>query len=152
MFYLLYLGLGTDLLELKKIITYIIGNIQNEGEIYQDTDTDFSIGCNWFTIFLNNWIEGISFASEDYKLDLKYQLWFELLSSVDDASEMMMYTIGRILEQAQGDAIILSNGETPILERRNGIITVDGTKLDGKKQFPFYKLGIEYSEGNLNQV
>ncbi len=153
MFYTLYLGLEIGFLEIKQLLIEIFRFKQIEGmDIYKDTDKELSISCNWFSMKLNMRSRSITFLGEDYNMDLKCQIWFELLSSVEGASEMMMYVIGRILEQTQGDAILLSNGDTPILERRNGFVTVDDTKLGGQKRFPFDKLEIEYDEGELKQM
>lgn len=145
--YILYLGSGFILERIKKILIDIFKSI--EGTDVADSNEGLDISCNWFTLFLDTKSHGIGFASEDYAIDLRYQLWFEVLSSVEGSTEMMMYVIGRILEQIEGDVILLSNGGRLILERRNGQVTVDDTKLGGLERFPFNQLGIEYVEGEL---
>ena len=36
--------------------------------------------------------------------------------------------------------------------RKNNVITVDGNKLNEEQRFPFDNLGLEYQEGELEQV
>ncbi len=150
MSYKLYLGTKFSWDELKNVVINVFNeNVIRGMQIYKNADK-FSIGCDWFTLYISDSSEGIGFASEDYALDLKYQFWFDLLSSVEGSTEMMLNVIGRILEQISGDAILMWNGELPIMERRNGIITVDDKMSDPQgPPYPFEQMNVQYQKGYL---
>lgn len=58
-----------------------------------------------------------------------------------------MLLIGDILKKLDGDCLLESNGDTPIVMRRDSIVIVDDKKLIGTKRFPFQELGLEYKKG-----
>lgn len=69
-----------------------------------------------------------------------------------DWIEGMLTFIGKIIKKYDGDCVLESNGDTPIVMRKDGVVIVDDSKLRGTQRFPFHHLGIEVEEGNLEIV
>lgn len=141
-----------DFERMKELSISIVKNVLEDIDIINSND-ELEVSCTWFNMSLKENSRGITFVSEDYNLSLKFLLWFEVYYSNNGFSEeVMMRVIGNILKQFSGDCILLSNGDKPILERRNNTLVVDDSKLDSIERFPFNALEISYIEGKLEQV
>lgn len=105
---------------------------------------EFEVVNDYFNLSIDGCSQSISEASEDYGLNLNYRLWIEMDSNQSDLLEKIMMFIGSCMKRLNGNCILLSNGDTPILIRNNVKTIVDDTRLRGTKKFPFEKLGIQF--------
>lgn len=81
-----------------------------------------------------------------------YQFWFDVYTITPNWLEEMLSFVGKLVKAYSGDCVLESNGDTPIVMRKDGVITVDDKKLNGTQKFPFDVLGLKYQEGDLIQV
>lgn len=153
MFYTFYMGSQYDFSEFKKILIEMVNTATGNSKIVNDDINELEIDNEWFNASLREDSKGIKFIGEDYELDLKFLIWIEVYYSQDGISEqMMMKFIGAILSKCEGESILLSNGDKPILQRKKDIVIVDDSRLDTNEEFPFKLMEIEYTKGLLKQV
>lgn len=146
--YTFYLQSARNFSVFKKHVISEINLLVEDINIYEDNEHDLVIDCNAFYLSVTDKSESIGFIGEDYQLDLKYQLWFDLFYSEDGSSDKkMMKLIGNLINKNGEQCILLFNGDKPIMERKNGMAVVDGNSST-----PFSCLNIEYVTGELEQV
>jgi hypothetical protein len=150
MFYYLFLGNVCTFDQLKKDALKFLND--REDFLCKYYENESTISCKGFTISFHEDGRHVCFKSEDYKMDLKYWLNFEILNAYTDWAEELMVLIGNFLKLYNSDCILESNGDTPIVIRKNTIVTVDDSKLRGTERFPFHYLGVDYQEGDLKTV
>lgn len=150
MFYVFYLNNDCSFSNLKKEVQKMLPDICDK----TDTENRLEINCDYFSVSLVEGGTSIKFRSEDYGMPFKFQFRFNIYySNVSWAHELMVF-IGKILKTFDGNCVLESNGDTPIVMRseKDKIVVVDDKKLKGTQRFPFNGLGLEYQEGNLVQI
>lgn len=154
MFYTFYVGTQCNFNDMKEVVKKEIMNIASEDvEIVKEDGNEIEFVCSWFDLNIDDNAKGILFTSEDYRIRLNFLFWFEVYYSDDGISEKkMMELIGKLLRVTIDNGILLSNGDKPILQKKEGKIIVDDSQLDLEERFPFQYLNIEYEEGRLIQV
>ncbi|MGM1046307.1 hypothetical protein SAMN05661091_5499 [Paenibacillus uliginis N3/975] len=152
MFYILYIGTDYAFDELKKMLEDHLVHTVEDGEILRTSSEELVISWDWATLSIKEGGQGLRFTSEDYEMELRYSFWFEILSENADWAERLMSFTGHMLSQFKGDCVLESNGDTPILIRRNNRIVVDDKKLKGTRRFPFHALNQNFVEGDIERV
>lgn len=154
MFYTFYIGTHVHLEELKNILKNIMEKMTlNTVDIISENNKGIEFDCSWFNLCITNNTDSILFTSEDYHLKLDYQFWFEVYYMSDGKSEnMMIELIGKILGNMADSGILLSNGDKPIIQKKEDKVIVDDSRLNTVEKFPFQYLNIKYEEGRLSQV
>ncbi|MFT9846397.1 SitI3 family protein [Aneurinibacillus sp. REN35] len=153
MFYIFYIGADCLFEELKKNIEdFIKANRLDNGSIGRNTSEEFVVVFDWATMSMKEGGQGLAFISEDYQMNLTYRLWFEVFHREANWAERFMTFIGHMLSSVEGDCVLESNGDTPILIRRNGNVVVDDKKMNGTQRFPFYALHYPFVEGDELEV
>lgn len=124
-----------------------------------DTSLDFTMkvyegsrvfmGCSFFS--MNIEIEDTSDLGsiiDNYGLEVNLCIDFQVFNKTFDTGIMyMLETIGKILSQIKGDALLLSNYSTQVLRRENEVFYVNN--IEDFSEFPFEKLRISYKEAEL---
>ena len=59
------------------------------------------------------------FKSEDYNEKFKFQFWFDVHYVTNNWAIELMKFIGNILKNFNGNCVLESNGDTPIVMRKN---------------------------------
>lgn len=151
MFYVFYMGIDRAFEEIKRVIEDQILKepVGEGGEVLRNTAEEFVVSFDWATLRIKEGGPGLAFASEDYGMELRYSFWFDILSEEPDWAERLMSFTGAILGRFEGDGVLESNGDTPILKRRSSSIVVDDKKLKGRECFPFHALNHPYVEGDI---
>lgn len=85
-------------------------------------------------------------------MDFKFEFWFDIYSYHTEWASKLMEFIGKILKRLDGNCLLESNGDTPILLRWEGKIIVNDKNLAGTERFPFSYLDIKYEEGDLGSL
>lgn len=154
MFYTFYIGTHIKWEELKNTLKKNLEKMTlNNVDIVIENNEEIEFDCSWFNLSITNNVKSILFTSEDYHLNLDYQFWFEVYYMSDGKpEEMMLELIGKILEKMADSGILLSNGDKPIIQKKDDKVTVDDSRLDSVERFPFQYLNIKYEEGTLIQV
>lgn len=154
MFYILNIGADCTFDELKRSMESHLANMSsNEAvDVLRNTPEEFVISFDWATLSIQEGGQGLRFKSEDYDMELRYSFWFDILPQSGEWAEQFMSLTGYILNQFQGDCVLESNGDTPILTRRNHLIVVDDKQLKGTVGFPFHALNLDYKEGDIEKV
>lgn len=147
-FHKLYLGNNCDFDELKKAC---IDYVSESNYIVIDTNDEFSISSEGFTIFIKEGGNGVKFRSQDYHLCLKYDFYIDINGSYPNWAVELMCFVGKILKNFHSDFVLEANADFPYIMRnnQNGIVIVDDTRLG---TFPFDSLGVEYKKDKLEQV
>ncbi len=121
MLYVLYIGTQDKFQDVKEKVVKVLGD---GGELLRDLDQEFAFACESFSIKLKKGGQAAVFASKDYDLDLSYQFWFDIYHYAKEWMNSLMKFIGGLMEVIEGDAIVFSNGDTPVLMRKKGIVVV----------------------------
>lgn len=146
MIYVLYVGTELSFDEFKEAIKK---KWFETGELLRESSQELAIAFDSFTIKAKRGGQEIVFANEDYCLELKYQCWFDVYHTHSNWLNDLISFVGKLIGNIEGDAILLSNGDKPILIRKENKITVAGDKINGSRRFPFHELGLSYQEGKL---
>ena len=151
MFYDFMLGIDSSFDELKEFIIeeIIKKNIINNVKVVVNSEKRLSFISEAFNSSLSAGGQGLIFMSEDYNMNLKYSMDFDIHSEYVRWPEELMIFIGCIIKKYSGEYVLESNGDNPILMSKNGIIIVDDKKLKRITRLPFELLGINYVEGNI---
>lgn len=146
MFYVFYAETNEKFEEVKELTkNHIRIKIKDNMKVVVENDCKLQIICDWFDLTISNKTKDITFASEDYNMKFTLSFWFEVYYSESSLStKEMMKLIGNILENTLGDCILLSNADKLIMQRKNGKIKVDDSKLGLAQKFPFEFLGLTY--------
>lgn len=157
-FYMSSIGIRS-FAELKDFTIKIMPNAElnipqmpQKSQVIKNSDDLLDFWCDYFSLSLRNGGQHVEFRSQDYGMNFKYQFWFDIYTASPDWIEGMLTFIGKIIKKYDGDCVLESNGDTPIVMRKDGIVIVDDSKLRGTQRFPFHHLGIEVEEGNLEIV
>ncbi|MGG4450470.1 hypothetical protein ABEX29_26865 [Brevibacillus porteri] len=143
MFCNFYFGGYSEFSELKISLKSYLQDVQ-----ITETDDKITVSYDGFTLFINEGGHGAMFASEDYSMELKYSCYIDIIASYTNWAYELMVFIGKVLSDIDGDCILELN-DKPILLRKNDVITVDGKKLSGTVDFPFYGLGLDFQVGDI---
>ena len=143
--------------QLKRVIIDIIPTISSgiakgRPQITEDTDVLLNIWCEYFSIRIKNGGQSVKFRSEDYGVNFQYQFWFDANTITVGWFEEILSFVGKIIKACDGDCVLESNGETPLVMRKKNRIIVDGRKLNDKQILSFIEGGLEYQEGHLESV
>lgn len=138
-----YFGGSLEFSELKILVAGLVQDIE-----IIETDEKFTVSSDGFTLFVSKGGHGVTFASEDYDLELAYSCYIDIMASYTNWAYELMVLIGQWLDNMDGDCILELN-DKPILLRRKKVITVDDTKLSGTAGFPFHGLGLDYQVGDI---
>ena len=144
MFYTSYLSSHLAFEELAAIVQ---APFRDHGIKTQNTDNDFSISSPGFTLRLTKGGNNVVFANEDYATSFDYCLWFEIINSYKDWADDLMLFTNYLLEHLDGDYVLETNGDKPILLRQTGELYIDRNIGDGS--FPFHLINLPYSEKSL---
>lgn len=145
MFYLFFLGGDIEFGRLRDIVAELMG----EGCVLKSSPEEMEASTDGFGLILTGNGDGVRFRSEDYQLGFRCQMWFDIYGDAPYAIREMMIFIGGVMRRLEGDCLLESNGDTPILLRRNRITVVDDSGLKGTQRFPFQELGIPFQEGAI---
>ncbi|WP_068777089.1 hypothetical protein [Paenibacillus sp. FJAT-26967] len=144
MFGSFYFGGCSEWSEFKETILRLL-----EDAGFTDSEDEFTVSTNGFTLFFQEGGHGVVFASEDYGVELKYNGYIDIIVSYPEwAFELMEFT-GRLLTRLDGDCVLELN-DKPILLRKDKVVCVDDKKLSGTARFPFHGLNLDYVEGDLS--
>lgn len=143
MFCSFYFGGSSEFSEFKKTIIRLLQG----GEIV-DTDDNLTVSCDGFTLSIKEGGHGVRFASEDHSMELKYNVYIDVIVSYTNWAHELMAFIGALLRSMDGDCILELN-DKPILSRKDNVVTVDENKLSGAKGFPFQNLSMDYQTGDI---
>ncbi|WP_139025311.1 hypothetical protein [Acetonema longum] len=142
----MYVGTECSFDEFKETIQK---NWLNSGDLLRESDQELAISCDSFTIKAKKGGQEIVFAKEDYCLELNYQCWFDVYHAHSNWLNDLMRFVGKLLRNLEGDAVLLSNGDKPILMRKENKVIVADEKINHTKKFPFHELGLSYQAGKL---
>ncbi|WP_019637137.1 hypothetical protein [Paenibacillus fonticola] len=146
MFYLFFLAGDYDFDHFKRIVTEILRN----GEIITDSDVELEVITDGFNVSITEGGDSVKFRSEDYGLNFKYKMWFDIYSDHSNGINELMKFVGSIMTRLNGECLLESNGDTPVMIRRDNMVIVDDKGLGGAKRFPFHELRLKYQEGIIN--
>lgn len=151
MFYDFMFGIENSFDELKEFIIeeIIKNNILTNSKVVINSEKRFSFISESFNSSLSVGGQGLVFMSEDYNMNLKYSMDFDIHSEFVRWPEELMIFIGCIIKKYSGEFILESNGDMPILMSKNGVVIVDDKKLKRITRLPFELLGVNYTEGNI---
>jgi hypothetical protein len=156
MFYVCYMGPSkTDFSQTKKFVLQSIPQSaedikSGQPHIHLDDPDKFSVWCDFFTLIVRNEGQNTKFRSEDYRMNFKYQFTFDVYTTTPNWMKNMLSFIGKMMNRYDGDFVFESNGDTPIIIRKDNKVIVDDKNLHGIERFPFHELGIDYEEGDID--
>lgn len=148
MFYVMYLGNECDFNTLKQKVVEITPNIRSKS----DDRENFNVNCDFFSLSIKEGGTPVTFKSEDYNDKFNFQFWFDVHYNTTDWAVELMKFVGILLKSFDGSVVLESNGDIPIVVRKDGTITVDDKELKGTQKFPFDGLNLKYQKGDLKQV
>lgn len=146
MFYLFFLVGDYGFDHLKQTVTEILCN----GEIITDSNVELEVITDGFNVSITEGGDSVKFRSEDYGLDFKYKMWFDIYSDHSNGINELMKFIGSVMIRLDGECLLESNGDTPIMIRRDNMVIVDDKGLKGTERFPFHELRLKYQEVSIN--
>ena len=111
-------------------------NRHEESEEGEGDTLEFS--CKFFSISTN--LHYVKEISEEYHLKVNFCLWIYIYR---DGERQFLEFMGKLLKEAKGDAILIEENASTVLERRNDTLIVNNYFFDGD----FSKLKIMYSNG-----
>lgn len=121
-------------------------------QVYENTDTVLKIWCEYFSLSVKIGGQSVKNKSEDYGINFEYQFWFDIYTESLTWLEAILYFVGKIMITFDGDCVLESNGEQPLIVRKNKTVALDDNKLNGLQRLPFCELGIEYQNKNLKSI
>ena len=150
MFFELYLTKISSLQELKALFVKIMTGISSIVDIVDyPKKNNFTVLCEWATIFSDTSSYDIVFAREDYAMDLTCHIWFDIFSyQYELAVNSIMKIIGRFISVLDCDCVLTLDGGRTLLVRRNGKISVNGSK---SRDLPYELIGYPFAEENLSR-
>ncbi len=136
-----------SLAQMKKTVYSLIRTIDDEILVGEDPKIPaFHSDLLSCWVFSNN--RGLEMFSEYYKMDLQYDVEFDLfLDEYEKGEEAMLRLIGEIMRIDNSDCVILANGDMPIVMRRNGKTIVDDSRWVERGEFPYEALGVDFDWG-----
>jgi hypothetical protein len=151
MFYDFMFGTESTFEEIKEFIIeeIIEKNVLNNAKVAINSEKRLSFISEAFNSSLSAGGQGLIFMSEDYDMNLKYSMDFDIHSEYVRWPEELMTFIGCIIKKYSVECVLESNGDNPILISKNGIVIVDDKKLKRITRLPFELLGVDYKEGNI---
>ncbi len=140
-------GLKQPERELKRIIMDIVKDDDIVG-FSEDAPENWSFACDYYTCFVNGRDSGTELFSKDFMIDLRRRFEFDIfLEDWEQGEKRMMEIIGAILSVGDDDCLLLANGDTPIVMRRDGRTVVDDSRWVEREYFPYEALGVDFDWG-----
>lgn len=150
MFYTLYLKSEKDFSDFKKHSYEELKSLTRSIDIHENSEHQLVMECDAFSVRITNKSQAIQVIGEDYGLELRYLLWFELYYSDEQSTDQrMMKLVGKIIDKNSGPCIMLLNGDIHILKCERDRVVVAGNR---KFSAPFHCMDIEYTTGELIQI
>ncbi|KHD34113.1 hypothetical protein NL50_17925 [Clostridium acetobutylicum] len=151
MLYDFMFGVESTFEEIKEFIIkeIIKENVLTNAKVVINSENRLSFISEAFNSSLSAGGQGLLFMSEDYDINLKYGIDFDIHPEYIRWPEDLMTFVGYIIKKYSGEFLLESNGDNPILISKNGIIIVDDKKLKRTKKLPFELLAVDYKEGNI---
>ena len=148
MFYTFAIDSDLKATEMEKLLLGKIFNKEEMGKckVYNKEENSFCIDNNYFQIQVRKDELRVARKNEFYNMNLKYFFWIDIYSKNDDWDKMMMVFIGSILKELSGDCILESNGDTPLVIRRNNAVTADDSRLKTTTEYPFEYLDVPFQK------
>lgn len=143
MFYTLYLEYETSFRNLKNLI--IDSNIRGS-EVISQSEKDIVIVADAFTLRVEAGGHNAAFAAEDYSLEFNICFWLDINSSETSWAKDLMNFVNQLMRTTRGDLVLESNGDKPIVLRREEKVYVDCNF--GNRSFPFDLLSMKYEESS----
>ena len=147
MFYNLYFSSECSLPEME---TFVRENIMKNSDTILSEETGFSISSDSFTLRFMAGNNHIDFACQDYNLSFSCCFWFDIIVSSQTWAEEIIAISNKVLDSYEGDLVLESNGEKPILLRSENELYVDKNIGDGS--FPFNYIKQSYKEKNFHEI
>ncbi len=150
MFFELYLTKISSLQELKTLFVKIMKEVSSVVEtVDYPQKNKFTTSCEWATIFTDTRSYDLAFASEDYAMELTCHIWFDIFSyQYELAVNSIMKIIGRFISILDCDCVLTLDGGRTLLVRRNGKISVNGSK---SRDLPYELIGYPFVEEDLSK-
>jgi hypothetical protein len=121
-------------------------------QISEDTDSLLSIWCEYYSLRVKRLEEqDVLFKNQNYGINFEYQFWFDIYTVTPNWLEGILSFVGKVMQKYKGDCVLESNGDIPIVIRKNGIVTVDN-KLHEIHKASFNLLKLEYQEEDLKNI
>ncbi|WP_304944289.1 hypothetical protein [Vallitalea guaymasensis] len=114
----------------------------DEGEVTYVTDN--------YTVNLNNSKTALMFKNEDYSSEFSILVVFNIIPNSNWAEALLRF-VGKLISFNEGQILLESNGDTPILFRENVQVVVDDSELKGIGM-PFECLNVNYVVGKLEKL
>ncbi|WP_150276037.1 SitI3 family protein [Paenibacillus tepidiphilus] len=145
MFYLFFLAANCPFHDVKRMVVDLL-----EGaELNADSADELELTTDVYHLTVTEGGDGVKFRSEDYRMSLDVQMWFDLYDGVEGRLNELMRFIGAVMQRHEGDCLLESNGDTAILLRKEQLVIADDSRLNGTQRFPFEHLGVSYREGTI---
>lgn len=126
-----------------KILNILSNNIYGKVEILNKKE-ELSLYCDLFTLTMTFTSDYIGTMREEAKMDLDTELYMDLDMNCIDVIRKTICFVGECFKSFEGNAILLSNSDTPIVKRSGEKIIVDSSKIKSEQIFPFEELNEEY--------
>lgn len=135
MFYYMFVGTDEDI----EIVRNLLAKTLVEKERKSTRDKARLFADDSFQIFFEDGMSRtVEYRNQDYMLELGCFLEIQLFQPYPEAARQMLEFSSHILENTSGDFLLESNGDTPVIMRKTGIVfvnekyTVDGFPLDAR--------------------
>lgn len=142
--YILFINSELELEKVNdKILNILSNSIYGKVEILNKNE-ELSLYCDLFTLNMNSTSDYIRTMREEANMDLNIELYMDLDMNCTDVIKKTVHFVGECLKSFEGNAILLSNSDIPIVKRSEEKVIVDSSRIRSNQMFPFEELDEEY--------
>lgn len=142
--------LKKSIISITPIVSPEIANVKPQ--IYKNTESLFKIWCEYFSLRVENECQIIKHKSDHYGINFQYEFWFDAYITTQGWFDEIISFVGKIMKEYNGDCVLESNGDVPLIVRKDNAIIVDGGNLDDEQILLLKKLGLKYKKGDLKSL
>ena len=144
MFYVMYIFSENKMADIKAFFQTSLP----DSEVGSESDSELVLCDDSFTLKVTTTGNNILFASEDYKCEFNYCLWFELILDGNQWASKLMILTDKLLGQISKNLVLESNGEKPVVLQDSRGLFID-SNLGGEEPLPFDLISFACEEREL---
>lgn len=149
--YILFINSNLNFKHLFNKILYILNeDVFGDVVVCKQEQKKGFLHCDLFQLDINMTSDSIKLMEEEAEIKLNVELYMNLFMDCKEVVNKTVYFVGKCLKEFNDNALLLSNGDTPIIKKIKNSVIVDSSKIMSSVDYPFDELNMKYIVGKID--